>query len=208
MSRERFFSKTKLAEAPRPGMDTPCLEWQAGCDRFGYGRLKRASKREYAHRIAWKFANGPIPSGLYVLHKCDNPPCVNSDHLFLGTIADNNADMVAKGRNSRGNLHYSRLRPERLARGDAHGSRLHPELRPRGDNHPARMHPERLARGEKHGGAVLNNGNVCFIFQLHAQGWSQRRIAAEFGVSQSVIWAVLSRKNWAHVDLGKCESSL
>lgn len=67
---------------------------------FGYTRIWHDGKVTGAHRVAWEAANGPIPSGLFVLHRCDNPPCFNPDHLFLGTDADNKADMYAKGRGS------------------------------------------------------------------------------------------------------------
>ena len=100
----RFSSKTKLADQPRPGMKTPCLEWQAALDQHGYGRLSsrmgRAGTWESAHRVAWELAHGPMPRGLCVLHKCDNPLCVAVDHLFLGTKKDNTRDMMAKGRHS------------------------------------------------------------------------------------------------------------
>lgn len=56
------------------------------------------------HRLAYEMCIAPIPRGLHVLHRCDNPPCCNPDHLFLGTIADNNADKVAKGRQMRGTM--------------------------------------------------------------------------------------------------------
>lgn len=169
--RERFFSKTKLATEVRPGMSTPCLEWIAGHDRDGYGRCGHDGLR--AHRVAWELVHGPIPDGLSVLHKCDNPPCVSVKHLLLGTNSDNRADSVGKGRH---------------AHGDSHGSRTHPEC----------LNPP---RGEKHYGAKLNESNVRFIFQLRAHGWSHRRLVNEFGVNQSTISLILARKTWAHVDL-------
>ncbi len=83
----------------------PCWLWMAYCDVKGYGRLnvKRhingvyAYKLEFAHRLAWELTNGAIPNPLWVLHKCDNRQCVRPDHLFLGTVQDNNADRKSKG---------------------------------------------------------------------------------------------------------------
>jgi hypothetical protein len=71
-----------------------CWEWSGALTR-GYGSM---GSNMYAHRISWEIHNGPIPKGMQVLHKCDNPPCSNPEHLFLGTQADNNYDMCRKGR--------------------------------------------------------------------------------------------------------------
>lgn len=64
----------------------------------GYGAFWFGRKRVGTHRVAWLLCNGPIPSGLHVLHRCDTPACVNPDHLFLGTHQDNMRDRDAKGR--------------------------------------------------------------------------------------------------------------
>jgi len=81
--------------------DTGCLEWTAYRDRNGYGRISVWGGRQLVHRVAWIDANGPIPDGMCVCHHCDNPPCCDLTHLFLGTQSDNMADMASKGRHWR-----------------------------------------------------------------------------------------------------------
>lgn len=80
----------------------PCWVWTATRDEWGYGKIgypePGVRKMVFAHRAAWEMENGPIPDGLLVLHRCDNPPCIRGSHLFLGTPAQNMADKVAKGR--------------------------------------------------------------------------------------------------------------
>jgi hypothetical protein len=78
--------------------DSGCLEWDGLKYPTGYGCVKWKSKNTYSHRVAWELSNGEIPDGFHVCHHCDNPCCINPDHLFLGTVADNMHDRDAKGR--------------------------------------------------------------------------------------------------------------
>jgi hypothetical protein len=91
----RFESKIERI----PGV--ACHVWAERCDVDGYGSMKVKGKTERAHRLAYEHYFGSA-EGKHVLHRCDVPSCVNPDHLFLGTHAENVADMIAKGRQARG----------------------------------------------------------------------------------------------------------
>ena len=81
--------------------DCGCVEWQLGLTS-GSGRLKLDGRKQYAHRVMYELVKGPIPDGLLVRHTCDNRSCIRPDHLVLGTHEDNMADMVARGRSTKG----------------------------------------------------------------------------------------------------------
>jgi len=103
--RDRFWPKVRRGDG--------CWEWTGGRVKFGYGQTSINGKSITAHRMAWILAYGSIPDGLCVLHRCDNPPCVRPDHLFLGTNKDNTRDMIAKGRSKA---------PRTAGPGEVHGN--------------------------------------------------------------------------------------
>ena len=117
----RFWSKVGVGEVGE------CWEWQATKGR--YGQFWIHGRYWQAHRVAWVLTYGPIPAGLLVCHRCDNPSCVNPYHLFLGTQSDNKIDSAKKGRISRkltpGEVHEIRLMLEegytQLEIADAYG---------------------------------------------------------------------------------------
>jgi hypothetical protein len=84
---------------------TGCWLWTGSVASHGYGDLRLNKKTKLAHRLSWELANGHIPDGYFVLHRCDVRLCVNPSHLFLGTTTDNMRDKVKKGRHSAGWCH-------------------------------------------------------------------------------------------------------
>ena len=93
---ERFWEKVDIR-----GEDE-CWPWLASTGYSGYGQIWEGKSFLRSHRVAWMLTYGPIPEGMCVLHHCDNPLCCNPTHLFLGTNADNTADMIRKGRSAIG----------------------------------------------------------------------------------------------------------
>jgi hypothetical protein len=92
-----------------------CWPYMGYLNRRGYGKHHVSNRGSIqSHRLAWELTNGPIPPGLMVCHHCDNPPCCNPAHLFLGTAADNVGDMVRKGRARGGNQRGEQVGNHRL----------------------------------------------------------------------------------------------
>lgn len=154
---------TKLVHAPVKDRlarrimvtDSGCWEWQGFRDGKGYGRIALKGRTGgRAHRAAWQEAHGrPVPPGMHVCHTCDNPPCINPDHLFLGTPADNIADMDRKGRRG-------------------------------------------AARGEASPSAKLTWEQVRII---RSSAESAPRLAAQFDVSESLIYQIRTHNIWKEV---------
>lgn len=93
--------------------NTGCHNWRGGLNLTGYGVLSYKHEKWLAHRLSFTLAYGSIPDNLYICHKCDNPKCINPEHLFLGSQKDNLTDMTSKGRAAVGSdYHRSNLTDE------------------------------------------------------------------------------------------------
>lgn len=147
-----------------------CHEWTHALTSAGYGQINVGGRPLPAHRVSWVLSKGGIPDGKHVLHRCDNPMCVNPDHLFLGTPKDNATDRTTKGR---------------TASGEAHGSVTKPES---------------TVRGEQHFAALLTENDVLEIRRLYAEtSASAKKLAKIFRVNPVCIQKIIAFRSWSHV---------
>lgn len=174
----RFNSKIRCGDS----IDS-CWEWTSAKNRAGYGQFTLWGKCVFAHRLSLSLASREfITSDRLVIHSCDNPSCVNPDHLRTGTPADNSRDMVLRARNEKGEKHWVNRYPERITRGNTHW---------------ARKDSSRL-RGQANGRALIGPSEVNEIRKLVANGVKQGKVASMFGVSRTAVNNIWTGKTWSH----------
>jgi len=148
---------------------TGCHEWQAGLTRAGYGQFRVDGKVMKSHRVSWLLHHGEIADGMFVCHHCDNPKCVNPDHLFLGSHDDNMADMRSKGRGVVPSGEWRAIRPESVLRGE---------------NAPSAKLPQSVVQ------SILADPDTS---------WGcRKRIAAKHGIAPQHVGRILAGKAWSH----------
>lgn len=194
----------------------------------GYPMIKVMGKQWRCSRFYYTYVHGPIPEGMFVCHTCDNPLCVNPEHLFLGTPRDNHQDMVSKGRLKppKGETHWSTdLTVEdvvRIREAYAQGNVTQYELADKynvtvgaincmvlgltwkdvGGPRTKRGHVNPpVKRGEACYQAILTEDDVREIRRLYAAGGiSYKKIGDRYGVNATHIYKIVKRHEWAHVE--------
>lgn len=170
-----FWRKVKVL----PGPDG-CHIW-TGAKRRGYGIVVIRGRKLAAHRVSFIISGGTFENGPIVLHgPCNNKACVNPAHLSSGTYQQNQDDRLRDG------TRVLRVKPP-------------PQGRPKGDSHYARRNPEKMARGERHGNAKLTVERVIEIRSLAAIGDTYAKLSRNFGVSVDQIGNIVRREVWKHV---------
>ena len=158
--------------ASRLKVEGECWTWQGTCDDNGYGRLQtKGARNRKAHRLAFDLFFADVPADRCMLHRCDNPPCCNPAHLYVGTQKDNAADREARGRGN----HATGARNGRTT------------------------HPDATARGERNSHATLTTADVLSIRRRTIEGERQHTLAAEYGIGQTAISAIAIGRTWKHV---------
>lgn len=149
---------------------TECWEWKGEMSNKGYGRVWYMGDRFSAHRFSYMAFVGEIPSGKLILHQCDNPKCVNPNHLHPGTYRDNINEAVARNR---------------ACKGDLNGLRRHPESIVHGDNHPK---------------SRLTSNQVKEMRLAYNNGVSSKELAQQYGIAQRTAQRALKGETWKRGD--------
>jgi hypothetical protein len=144
-----------------------CWRWTGALHSSGYGRFHgKAGGEWYAHRLAWVLTYGAIRPGLQIMHRCEDRLCVRPGHLFAATMAEAGRYKAAH------------------------------DLFARGDRSAAHRYPERRPRGERHGAAKLTDAQAVAIRARYAaREASITRLAAEYGVSTTQVWRIVTGRN-------------
>lgn len=210
----RFWQKVCKSADPNG-----CWVWTAAKDYYGYGVFSRShyNKSTRAHRAIWEILNGEIPKGYVICHKCDNPPCVRPDHLFVGTHKENMLDKVSKGRaagQKKGENHTQSFLTEadviRIFELNQDGltcrdigklldiAEWSVSLILRGKRWG---HVETPFRDKVKDNTYFTDEEVVGIFRRYKELGSMRKLAAELGRDSGNVYNILSRKYYSHVVL-------
>lgn len=149
-----------------------CWPWKGYCNKDGYGQIKFHSKTYIASRIAYYLVTGKDPGDDLVCHTCDNPPCCNGAHFFVGTPQSNVADAASKGRMASGERHVWKLYPEKLLRGE--------------DN-AASKYNEQLVK------------DIRAFYVKRKRGHTLKDCEARFQVDFRTVWDIVNYHIWTHI---------
>lgn len=163
---ERFWIKVKKTK--------DCWLWTAYKDKNGYGRFWFDKKLMLSHRFSWEIKNGKIKEGMFACHSCDNPTCVNPDHLFIGTCLDNMRDAKAKGKYVGRGQYFMR-------------------------DYSLKRKMENLPRGENHPNSKMTEKKVIEARKLREMGFPIGKLARKFGLTYTPMYMILKRKHWRNV---------
>lgn len=155
-----------------------CWEWKGTINTMGYGEMCVQGRIQRAHRLSYILFKGEIPKGIFVCHICDNPKCINPDHLWLGTAKQNNEDCLRKGRwKGRTGIKLSLEHKKKLSG------------------------PKKswFKNGEKHPRSKLKELDIKEIRNMLNEDFTYQEIADKFGLSQSSLADIKFRRTWSHI---------